>query len=74
MSNEEHQAQLRQFGKHLEKLRKEKKLTLRKLAQNCNIDFSDISRYEKGEINITFVSMLELSEGLGISIKELMNY
>ncbi|QJD95980.1 helix-turn-helix transcriptional regulator [Mucilaginibacter robiniae] len=62
------------FGRHLESLRKSKNLSLRKLAQNCNIDYADIKRYENGEINVTLLSVIELANGLGISAKELMDF
>lgn len=74
MPKKEHEEYLKRFGKHLEELRKSKNLTLRKLAQKCDIDFSDISRYEKGEINLSFMSMLELCDGLEITLKELMDF
>jgi transcriptional regulator with XRE-family HTH domain len=62
------------FGHHLQILRKSKDLSLRKLAAKCNIEHSDIVRYEKGEINISFNSLVELSKGLEISLKELMDF
>ena len=52
---------------HLQKLRKSKKLSLRKLAAKCNIEHADILRYEKGEINMTFMTLVELSNGLEIT-------
>ncbi|WP_426671972.1 helix-turn-helix domain-containing protein [Mucilaginibacter sp. McL0603] len=62
------------FGQHLQVLRKSKNLSLRKLALNCNIEHSDIKRYENGEINLTFLTIIELSRGLDIPVKELMDY
>lgn len=62
------------FGQHLQALRKSKNLSLRKLALNCNIEHSDIKRYENGEINMTFLTIIELSKGLGVPLKELMNF
>lgn len=61
-------------SKHLETLRKSKKLSFRKLALNCDIDHSDIKKFEKGEKNITLLTMLELAKGLGIPAKELMDF
>jgi len=62
------------FGHHLQLLRKNKKLSLRKLAAKCNIEHADITRYEKGEINLTFMSLIELAKGLEIPLKELMDF
>ncbi|MFI5160454.1 MAG: helix-turn-helix domain-containing protein [Sphingobacteriales bacterium] len=63
-----------QFGRHLQALRTKKKLSLRKLAHNCNIEHSDIKRYENGEINMTFLTMIELAKGLNVPIQELIEF
>jgi len=63
-----------QFGQHLRSLRKSKNLSLRKLAAKCNVEHADIVRYEKGEINMTFMTLVELSKGLEIGIKELIDF
>ncbi len=65
-----------QFGKQLEKLRKKKGLSYRKLAQNCNIDYSNISKIEKGteKANITMLTLLELAKGLEIHPKKLLDF
>ena len=62
------------FGRHLQALRKSKNLSLRKLAAKCDIEHADIVRYEKGEINLTFMSLIELAKGLEVSLKELVDF
>lgn len=62
------------FGKEIEKHRIEQNLSYRQLAQRCDIDHSNISKIEKGEINITLSSILELSKGLKVHPKELFNF
>ena len=62
------------FGRHVKKLRKEQKLSLRQLATRCNIDASDIFIIEKGIRNITLSTILELSKGLGVQPKELFDF
>ena len=62
------------FGNHLENLRKSKKLSLRKLSLNCKIEHSDIKKFENGERNMTFLTMLEYAKGLNISLKELLDF
>ena len=74
MISEVQKATLVKFGQHLQVLRKSKNLSLRKLALNCNIEHSDIKRYENGEINLTFLTIIELAKGLDISVGELMDY
>ncbi len=63
-----------QFGKRLSHLRKEKNLSFRKLATLCDVDYSDIKKFENGEKNITILTIIELSIGLDIHPKELLNF
>ena len=65
---------LKAFGNHLENLRKSKNLSLRKLALNCEIDHADIKKYENGERNMTFLTMVEYAKGLGIPLKDLLDF
>jgi len=62
------------FGKQLKKIRKDQKLSLRELALRCEIDYSDISKIEKGLRNIQLSTVLELSKGLNIKPKELLDF
>lgn len=63
-----------QFGKRLNQIRKARKLSFRKLATLCNVDHSDIKKFEKGEVNITILTLMDLSIGLNIHPKELLNF
>jgi transcriptional regulator with XRE-family HTH domain len=74
MASEIHKDSLIKFGHHLQMLRKSKSLSHRKLAAKCNIDHADLVRYEKGDINMSFNSLIELSQGLEITMKELMDF
>ncbi|MGF7079056.1 helix-turn-helix domain-containing protein [Mucilaginibacter sp. UYCu711] len=74
MASDTQKENLTKFGRHLQALRKSKKLSLRKLAAKCDIEHSDIVRYERGEINMTFHTLMELSTGLEIPLKELMDF
>lgn len=60
---------LKKFGEKLKNLRTEKKLSYRQLAQRCDIDYSHISKIEKGERNIQLSTVLELAKGLEINPK-----
>ncbi|SDP45999.1 transcriptional regulator, XRE family [Mucilaginibacter sp. OK268] len=74
MASETSKDYLIKFGHHLQTLRKSKNLSFRKLAAKCDLEHSDIKRYEKGEINMTFASLFELAKGLEIPLKELMDF
>jgi transcriptional regulator with XRE-family HTH domain len=63
---------LKEFGKNLKRIRTEKKLSLRELSQNCNIDFSDIGKYERGEVNATYITIIELANALEVEPADLV--
>lgn len=55
-------------------MRKARKLSFRQLATRCDLDYSDIKKFEKGEVNITLLTILELAKGLNAHPKELLNF
>lgn len=74
MANEEQKQHLIRFGKHLASLRKKQNLSNRKFAQRCDIDYADVKKYERGEINMTFFTMLEFAKGLDVPLKDLLDF
>ncbi|WP_162946511.1 helix-turn-helix domain-containing protein [Chitinophaga barathri] len=74
MVNAEDRKIIVKFGKHLAKLRTEKGLSQRELSHRCRIDYSKIGAMERGEVNLTLVSMVELARGLEISPSLLLNW
>lgn len=62
------------FGLKVSQIRKEKNLSYRKLAQQCDIDYSDISKIEKGQVKIQLPTVYELAKGLGVHPKELFDF
>tara|TARA_R110002050_G_scaffold54303_1_gene122899 strand:+ start:344 stop:625 length:282 start_codon:yes stop_codon:yes gene_type:complete len=62
------------FGENLKKIRKTKNLSFRKLAIRCNIDYSDISKIEKGKRNIQLSTIFELAKALSVHPKELFDF
>lgn len=65
---------LKKFGKHLASIRTEKKLSLRKLADIADVDFSQIHRIEKGESNPTLTMIFTLAEALNVTVEELLAF
>mgnify|MGYP000743012254 CR=1 FL=1 len=62
------------FGKNLNRIRVSKDLSFRKFAQRCDIDYSNLNKIEKGKINISLSTILELAKGLDIHPKELFDF
>ncbi|PJX28493.1 transcriptional regulator [Psychroflexus sp. S27] len=62
------------MGKRIKYLRKEQGLSLRKLAQRCDVDFSDINKIEKGERNMQMTTLFELAKGLEVHPRDLFDF
>jgi len=62
------------FGENLNKIRTSKKISYRQMAQRCDLDFSYISKIEKGQHNIQLTTILELAKGLEIKTQELFEF
>jgi len=62
------------FGKHLKSLRLAKKLTFRKMALRCNIDYGDIQKIESGKVNITILTLKELAKALELPPNKLLDF
>jgi transcriptional regulator with XRE-family HTH domain len=74
MVSESDREQLIQFGKHLKSLRLSKKLSFRKMALLCNLDYADIKRFESGRVNITLLTILQLAKALNVEPDELLRF
>ncbi|MGS2760991.1 helix-turn-helix domain-containing protein [Sinomicrobium sp. M5D2P9] len=62
------------FAQKLGEIKKSKNLSFRKIAANCDLDASFISKIEKGTENITLETILNLLYGLDVQPKELFDF
>lgn len=62
------------LGKSIEKFRKSQGLSYRQLAQKCDVDHSNISKIEKGKVDLRISTLYELSKGLEIHPRELFGF
>ncbi len=65
---------LMKFGKNLKTIRKNNKLSYRKLAALCDVDHSIIKKYEDGKKDLRLLTIVDLALGLEIHPRELMNF
>ena len=65
---------LKKFGENLRKLRNQKGLSLREMSYACSIDNSKIAKIEKGQINITLTTLLQLAVALETHPSSLLDY
>ncbi|MFV5699990.1 helix-turn-helix domain-containing protein [Flavobacterium sp. ZT3R17] len=61
------------FGVHLRKLREKNNMSQQDLANDCNISKRQIGRIERGEINTTLGTIINIANALEIEPKELLN-
>ncbi len=59
------------LGKAIKEQREKLGLSQEKLAVRCGFDRTYISMLERGKRNPSFLNLLKLSDGLGISISQL---
>jgi putative transcriptional regulator len=64
--------QLKVLGERLKTIRKDKGLTLKELGYKIDKDPQSISRVEMGDINPTYLYLLEICKGLEIDISSLL--
>lgn len=61
------------FGMRVKELRKERGLTMEKLAEMADIEYRQLGRVERGEVNTTISTMYAIAKGLEIPFKDLTN-
>ena len=74
MEYSKNQIFLIEFGKNLRKIRKSKGFTQAELANDLDIEISQISRIERGIINTSIITIYKISTTLKINITELFNF
>lgn len=62
------------FGKNLQRVREERKVSLRQLEILAEVDHSEIHRLEKGKRNPTLTVLLALAKGMNIDPKDLLDF
>ena len=72
MIRQSDKSNLKRLGLNIKRLREAKGLSFRELSYACEIDHSKISKIEKGQINITFTTILQLAKSLETTPSELL--
>jgi len=67
-------AELLKLGNKIRELRIAKELSQAKLAARIFKDQQSIHKVETGEFNPTYIYLLEICEGLEVTISELLNF
>jgi len=70
--SKEQQNELIKLGERIKSIRQEKSLTLEEVANKIGKDRQSIHRLEKGDFNPSYIYLLEVCKGLGISMHDLI--
>jgi len=62
------------FGKNLRRIRTEKGFGMREFALNADMEYSQLSKIERGVTNPTIGTVYELAKALGVSPRELFDF
>jgi transcriptional regulator with XRE-family HTH domain len=65
---------LKALGANLRLIRKSKSITMEELANEAEIEYRQLGRIERGEINTSVLSLLKLSDCLGVDIADLFKF
>lgn len=71
MTEQENEHIREQLGMRIKRYRMEQGLSLRKFALMIGMDYSYICNIESGKANATVDALVKISNGLGVTIKEL---
>ena len=65
---------LKNFGTHIKRCRVKKNMTQKALSHIMDVEISQISRIEIGEVNPTLTTLIKLSEALELKIQDLFSF
>jgi transcriptional regulator with XRE-family HTH domain len=65
---------IKDFGENLKKIRTDKGLSIRALADIADLNFGNIGDIELGKVNPTLTTIVTLASALGIDRAELMDF
>lgn len=68
------EAYCKSFGLQLRKLRQAKGISMRGLAKEADIEYSQLSKIERGVINTTISTVYTLAQALDIPVKEFFDF
>lgn len=71
MKEKPYDSYLKKVGDNLRKIRKEKGYSMENLANETEMEYRQLGRIERGEINTSIVSLLRLCETLKVELKDL---
>lgn len=65
---------LKNLGQNIRKYRKEKGYSMESLCNEFDLDFKQLGRIERGEINTSILSLLKIADALEVDITALLSF
>lgn len=65
---------IKALGKHIDKLRKEKGLSMAEMALACDMERAQVFKLSKNGLNLTASTLLQVAKGLDVPVSELFNF
>jgi transcriptional regulator with XRE-family HTH domain len=62
------------LGRNITKFRKDRGMTTQALADECDIEKSNLIPIEKGKINTTVITLLKLANALKVDVKDFFDF
>lgn len=70
MDQKRYEIVLKSVGTNVRRIRIEKGLTMEQVANNAEIEYRQLGRIERGEINTTIISLLRIADVLKVDISQ----
>ena len=61
-----------QIGKQIQTLRRRRGISQEELADMCGLHRSHLGQIERGELNVTLVTVQRIGKGLGVSLNQIL--
>lgn len=61
-----------QIGKQIQMLRRRQGISQEELADLCGLHRSHLGQIERGEVNVTLVTVQRIGKGLGVSLTQIL--
>ncbi|MFN5760519.1 MAG: helix-turn-helix domain-containing protein [Sphingobacteriales bacterium] len=65
---------LLKLGNNIRRIRKIKGLSMEGLSNEIEMEYRQLGRIERGEINTTILSLLKISVALKVTVKDLLDF
>ena len=64
---------LKKIGENIRRIRLEKNMKQKELADACDFDRQNMNRIEAGKNNVTYKTLLTIAKALDVSVIDLLN-